>query len=46
VRQSLNVESGLNDGIWVPLLPTALATACGAGVAPHPAHVIGVGRRM
>jgi len=30
VRQSLNVESGLNDGVCVPLLLIALATASGA----------------
>jgi sodium/hydrogen antiporter len=41
VRQSLNVESGLNDGICVPLLLIVLATASGAGGAPHPAQVIG-----
>ena len=31
VRQSLNVESGLNDGICVPLLFIALATISGTG---------------
>jgi sodium/hydrogen antiporter len=41
VRQSLNVESGLNDGICVPLLLIVLATASGAGGASHPATVIG-----
>ena len=41
VRQSLNVESGLNDGICVPLLLIVLATASGAGGAAHPAQVIG-----
>jgi NhaP-type Na+/H+ or K+/H+ antiporter len=41
VRQSLNVESGLNDGICVPLLLIVLATASGAGEAAHPAQVIG-----
>jgi NhaP-type Na+/H+ or K+/H+ antiporter len=41
VRQSLNVESGLNDGICVPLLLIVLATASGAGVASHPGQVIG-----
>jgi NhaP-type Na+/H+ or K+/H+ antiporter len=40
VRQSLNVESGLNDGICVPLLLIVLATASGAGGAPHPLHVL------
>ncbi len=30
VRQSLNVESGLNDGVCVPLLLIALAAASGA----------------
>jgi Sodium/hydrogen exchanger family len=39
LRQSLNVESGLNDGICVPLLLIVLATASGA--AAHPAQVIG-----
>jgi NhaP-type Na+/H+ or K+/H+ antiporter len=41
VRQSLNVESGLNDGICVPLLLIVLATASGAGGPTHPAKVIG-----
>ncbi len=41
VRQSLNVESGLNDGICVPLLLIVLATASGAGGAPQPLHVLG-----
>ena len=41
VRQSLNVESGLNDGICVPLLLIVLATASGAGGAAHPLHVLG-----
>jgi NhaP-type Na+/H+ or K+/H+ antiporter len=40
VRQSLNVESGLNDGICVPLLLIVLATASGAGGAPDPAQVL------
>ncbi len=40
VRQSLNVESGLNDGICVPVLLIVLATAPGARGA-HPAQVIG-----
>jgi sodium/hydrogen antiporter len=40
VRQSLNVESGLNDGICVPLLLIVLATASGAGGAPHPLRVL------
>ena len=39
VRQSLNVESGLNDGICVPLLLIVLATASGGPA--HPAQVIG-----
>ncbi len=39
VRQSLNVESGLNDGICVPLLLIVLATA--AGGAAQPLHVLG-----
>ena len=33
VRQSLNVESGLNDGICVPLLLILLATAAGGVVS-------------
>ena len=41
VRQSLNVEGGLNDGICVPLLLIVLATASGAAGAQHPVHVIG-----
>ena len=36
VRQSLNVESGLNDGICVPLLLISLATVSGAGAESHP----------
>jgi len=40
VRQSLNVESGLNDGICVPILLIVLATASGGGVAPHPLNVL------
>jgi sodium/hydrogen antiporter len=40
VRQSLNVESGLNDGICVPVLLIVLATAPGAPGA-HAAQVIG-----
>ncbi len=39
VRQSLNVESGLNDGICVPLLLILLATVSGAG-GSHPAQVV------
>jgi NhaP-type Na+/H+ or K+/H+ antiporter len=41
VRQSLNVESGLNDGICVPLLLIVLATASGAGAPVDPLGVIG-----
>ncbi len=41
VRQSLNVESGLNDGICVPILLIVLATSSGAAGATHPAQVIG-----
>jgi sodium/hydrogen antiporter len=41
VRQALNVESGLNDGICVPLLLIVLATASGAGGPAHPLHVVG-----
>jgi NhaP-type Na+/H+ or K+/H+ antiporter len=40
VRQSLNVESGLNDGICVPILLIVLATASGSGVAAHPLNVL------
>ena len=40
VRQSLNVESGLNDGICVPVLLVVLATASGAGEPAHPGQVI------
>jgi NhaP-type Na+/H+ or K+/H+ antiporter len=39
VRQSLNVESGLNDGICVPLLLIALATV--SGLESHPLRVLG-----
>jgi sodium/hydrogen antiporter len=38
VRQSLNVESGLNDGICVPLLLVFLATVVGSGA--HPLRVV------
>ena len=38
VRQSLNVESGLNDGICVPLLLIVLATVSGA--ESHPLRVV------
>lgn len=41
VSQSLNVESGLNDGICVPILLIVLATASGAGGPTHPAQVVG-----
>jgi NhaP-type Na+/H+ or K+/H+ antiporter len=37
IRQSLNVESGLNDGVCVPLLLIALAVASSAG---HTGHVV------
>ena len=40
VRQSLNVESGLNDGICVPLLLILLATVSGAGGESHPVRVV------
>jgi sodium/hydrogen antiporter len=40
VRQSLNVESGLNDGICVPMLLIVLATAASAGGNTHPLHVV------
>ncbi len=39
VRQSLNVESGLNDGICVPLLLILLATVSGAD-GSHPLRVV------
>ena len=38
VRQSLNVESGLNDGICVPLLLIVLATS--SGDESHALHVL------
>jgi len=38
VRQALNVESGLNDGICVPLLLILLATV--AGAESHPIRVV------
>jgi NhaP-type Na+/H+ or K+/H+ antiporter len=41
VRQSLNVESGLNDGICVPILLIVLASASGTGTAAHPLGVLG-----
>jgi NhaP-type Na+/H+ or K+/H+ antiporter len=41
VRQSLNVESGLNDGICVPLLLIVLASASGTGTPAHPLGVLG-----
>jgi NhaP-type Na+/H+ or K+/H+ antiporter len=41
VRQSLNVESGLNDGICVPLLLIVLASASGTGTPAHPFGVLG-----
>jgi NhaP-type Na+/H+ or K+/H+ antiporter len=40
VRQSLNVESGLNDGICVPILLIVLATASGGGGVVHPLSVL------
>jgi NhaP-type Na+/H+ or K+/H+ antiporter len=40
VRQSLNVESGLNDGICVPLLLVVLATASGPAGAAHPGRLL------
>jgi NhaP-type Na+/H+ or K+/H+ antiporter len=40
VRQSLNVESGLNDGICVPVLLIVLATASGGGSPAHPVEVL------
>ena len=46
VRQSLNVESGLNDGICVPLLLIALATVSGAGGESHPVQRGGRGDRL
>jgi NhaP-type Na+/H+ or K+/H+ antiporter len=41
VRQSLNVERGLNDGICVPLLLIVLATVSGPGAEAHPLRVVG-----
>jgi NhaP-type Na+/H+ or K+/H+ antiporter len=41
VRQTLNVESGLNDGICVPLLLIVLASASGTGTPAHPFGVLG-----
>jgi NhaP-type Na+/H+ or K+/H+ antiporter len=40
VRQSLNVESGLNDGICVPILLIVLATASGSEASAHPLNVL------
>ena len=40
VQQSLNVESGLNDGICVPLLLIVVATVSGAGGESHPVRVL------
>jgi NhaP-type Na+/H+ or K+/H+ antiporter len=40
VRQSLNVESGLNDGLCVPLLLVALATASGPGGSAGPGQLL------
>ncbi|HUA10682.1 MAG TPA: cation:proton antiporter [Solirubrobacteraceae bacterium] len=40
VRQSLNVESGLNDGLCVPLLLLAIATAAGPAESAHPAQLL------
>jgi NhaP-type Na+/H+ or K+/H+ antiporter len=40
VRQSLNVESGLNDGICVPILLIVLATASGSGAPVDPLNVL------
>jgi NhaP-type Na+/H+ or K+/H+ antiporter len=40
VRQSLNVESGLNDGICVPILLIVLASASDEGGAAHPVHLL------
>jgi sodium/hydrogen antiporter len=37
IRQSLNLESGLNDGVCVPLLLIALAAASSSG---HTGHVV------
>ncbi len=42
IRQGLNVESGLNDGICVPLLLIALAAAEADAHAASSAHVIQV----
>jgi len=40
LRQTLNVESGLNDGICVPLLLIVLASVSGAGGDSQPLHVV------
>jgi NhaP-type Na+/H+ or K+/H+ antiporter len=41
IRRALNVESGLNDGICVPLLLIVLATAeAEAGTAVHPVRIV------
>jgi sodium/hydrogen antiporter len=42
IRQGLNVESGLNDGICVPLLLIALAVAEAEGGGMSPAHAVQV----
>src|SRR3954452_21060449 len=42
IRQGLNVESGLNDGICVPLLLIALAAASGDADAGSGAHAVTV----
>ena len=42
IRQGLNVESGLNDGICVPLLLIALAAADVEGKAATGAHAVSI----
>ena len=49
IRQGLNVESGLNDGLCVPLLAIALAVAqtdAGDTTATHAARLVGRGDRL
>ena len=40
LRQSLNVESGLNDGICVPILLAVLASASGVGEHAHAVRLL------
>ena len=41
IRQTLNVESGLNDGIMVPFVTVLLAVVAGEGEAMGPGEIIG-----